>query len=163
MPVWGNSSQQAYFKIIGDNLSSSPNRNLSNGLLLFNRYKGSDNLYYAGLRVDGYAVIKKKANGTYYTMDEKPVFAGIYNHDSNPDLLPKNQWLGIRADTSNLLDGSVRIELFTDIGDTGNWTRVLDVTDNGKSFGGAVFASGHGGIRTDFMDVEFKDYMITGE
>lgn len=60
---WQDFTQQAYFKIKSDNLSTSPNRNSSNGLLFFNRYKDAFNLYYTGIRVDGHTTIKKKNEG----------------------------------------------------------------------------------------------------
>ena len=86
---WQNLSQQAYFKIKKLNLSDSENRNESNGLLLFNRYQDSNNLYYAGVRVDGHAVIKKKLNGEYFMLDYKKFFGGKkYNPKSRPSLLP---------------------------------------------------------------------------
>jgi hypothetical protein len=66
--LWQNFSQEVYYTISAINQSASTNRNASNGLFLFNRYQNGDNLYYVGLRVDGNAVIKKKYNGTYYTM-----------------------------------------------------------------------------------------------
>ena len=73
---WQNFDQEAYFRINRLNLSSSDNRNESNGILLFNRYEDGDNLYYTGLRVDGTAVIKKKYAGKYYTLSEKVFFPG---------------------------------------------------------------------------------------
>src|SRR3989338_3479902 len=55
---WQNFDQRVYFKITKLNMSESPNRNASNGFLLFNRYIDGDNLYYTGVRVDGSVVIK---------------------------------------------------------------------------------------------------------
>ena len=57
---------ESYFKIVKDNLTNSPNRNQSNGLLFMTRYTDANNLYYIGIRVDGTAIIKKKKNGIYY-------------------------------------------------------------------------------------------------
>lgn len=157
---WGNAREEAYFVIKKDNLSSSPNRNQSNGLLLFNRYQDGANLYYTGVRVDGSAVIKKKINGTYYTMAEiRGVFPGTYNSNSNPDLLPKNKWIGLRSEVLNMPDGKVEIRLYTDLGWTGKWNLVASAVDDGKSYGGAAFTEeGYGGIRTDFMDVQFENF-----
>lgn len=160
--LWKDYTQEAYFKITKDNLSVSPNRNASNGLFFFNRYADAFNLYYTGVRVDGYAVIKKKINGTYYTMAYKPFIAGgVYNRDTNPDMLPKNEWIGMRSEIRTLPDGSVSIKLYADKGKTGTWTLVAEAVDNGTSFGGAVHSlSGHVGIRTDFMDAEFDSYSV---
>ncbi len=155
---WQNFRQQVYFRIRRDNLSASPNRNASNGLLVMNRYQDENNLYYAGIRVDGAAVIKKKYRGTYYTMAYARVFPGTYNRTSNPSLLPKNLWLGLKSELRNNPDGTVRITLWVDTG-PGGWNLVFDVLDNGLAYGGpAITSSGYGGVRTDFMDVEFENY-----
>jgi len=161
---WQNFQQEAYLQIERDQLSSSPNRNASNGLLLFNRYQDSATLYYTGIRVDGYAVIKKKINGVYYTMAYNPIVTGVapYNRDANPNLLPKNIWIGLRSQVKTNSDGTVSVKLYMDRGKTGNWTLVAQATDNGKSYGGApILNAGFGGIRTDFMDVQMDDYQMT--
>ena len=156
---WQNFRQQMYFRIRRDNLSASPNRNASNGLLLMSRYLDQDNLYYAGVRVDGAAVIKKKYRGRYYTMAYARMFTGpLYDRASNPSLLPKDLWLGLRAEFMNNPGGRVRIVLYIDPG-PGGWVLVFDVLDDGRAFGGpAITTSGYGGVRTDFMDVELENY-----
>lgn len=156
---WHNAQQSAYLNIKNDNMSASPSRNGSNGLLLFNRYQSNGDLYYAGVRVDGLAVIKKKKGGTYYTMAYKKIFSGTYDKNINPNLLPHNQWVGIRSEVVNNTGGGATIRLYTDVGKTGAWKLVLSAIDDGQKYGGAAIAgSGAGGIRTDFMDVEFDDY-----
>jgi len=159
---WLNYQQQVYYLINKDNLSSSPRRNGSNGLLLFNRYQDQDNLYYTGIRVDGAVVIKKKMNGIYYTMAYVPFFSGSpYNSNTNPNLLPKNVWIGLKSIVITNPNGTVTIKLYVDKGKTGNWILAASAIDNGISYGGAVINSyGHGGIRTDFMDVEFSNYEV---
>jgi hypothetical protein len=154
---WGSFRQQVYFRINADRLSTSPNRNASNGVLLFNRYQDQDNLYYTGIRVDGYAVIKKKKGGSYYTLASSKVFPGTYDRASKPNLLPKNVWMGITSETINKPDGTVRIRFHVNPGN-GVWTLVFDKIDGGV--GGAPFTqSGYAGMRTDFMDVEFENYL----
>jgi hypothetical protein len=154
---WGNFRQQVYFRINADRLSASPNRNASNGVLLFNRYLDQDNLYYTGVRVDGAAVIKKKVGGAYHTLAYAKIFPGTYNRASKPNLLPKNVWLGITSETLNRSDGSVRIRFHVNPGN-GVWSLVFDAVDTG--IGGAPLRqSGYGGVRTDFMDVEFENYL----
>jgi hypothetical protein len=160
--LWNNFTQEGYFKIRTHNLSASPNRNQSNGLLFFNRYKDAFNLYYAGIRVDGTAVIKKKVGGVYYTMAQKAIFPGTYNVLTSPNLLPKNTWLGLKTKVQTNTNGSVSINLYLDKGWTGDWSLILSATDSGN-FGGTapITGSGYGGIRTDFMDVEFDQYRMT--
>ena len=156
-----NSSQEAYFLIKRDNLSASPYRNGSNGLLFFNRYQSSQTLYYTGVRVDGNVTIKKKKNGIYYTLATEKIFPGTYDRDTDPNLLPKNTWLGLKSTVTDLPDGRVDIQVFLDSNRTGNWQLIAEAVDDGQSYGGAVLANpGLAGIRTDFMDVEFDDYRI---
>ncbi|MEK6948118.1 MAG: hypothetical protein AABX19_02645 [Nanoarchaeota archaeon] len=154
--------QSAYFKIDEYHLSSSNHRTASNGLLFFIHYKDGDNLYYAGIRVDGYAVIKKKQDGIYYTISSKQIFDGDYDRLANPNLIPEKQWVGVKAETQTNADGSVLIKLFVDDDHSGKWDMVLAVRDDGTRYGHSpISGSGYAGIRTDFMDVEFDDFKIT--
>lgn len=158
---WKNLEQGTYFKINKDNLSVSKYRNQSNGFLFFDRYQDGNNLYYTGIRVDGFAVIKKKINGVYYTMAYERVFPGKYNRKKNPNLLPHNVWIGLRSEVKNETNGSVSIKVFLDKNRNGNWELIAEARDNGKRYGGKAFLNeGYAGIRTDFMDVEFDDYKI---
>ncbi len=158
--AWKDFYSQSYFNIIKDNLSNSPNRNDSNGLLLMLRYQDGDNLYYAGLRVDGTAIIKKKLEGKYTTLAQEKIFEGIYNRETNPNLLPKNKWIGIRSEIKNE-NNSLRIKLFSDLNESGQWQKILEVVDSKKVSGTEpIYNEGFQGIRTDFMDVEFKDFRV---
>lgn len=158
---WKNLGQEAYFKINKDNLSVSKYRNQSNGLLFFNRYQDGNNLYYTGIRVDGFAVIKKKINGIYYTMAYNRIITGKYNRSKNPNLLPKNKWMGLKSEIQNEVNGSVSIKVYWDKERNGNWELVAEAKDDSKIYGGKAFLNeGYAGIRTDFMDVEFGDYKI---
>ena len=156
---WLNLEQQSQFLITKYNLSASSNRNASNGLFFLNRYKDANNLYYAGIRVDGLATIKKKINGNYYTISQAKIFDGIYDIDKNPILLPQNKWIGLKSVAQNNPDGSVEIKLFIDRNGDNEWELALEGKDDGINYGGKPFYdSGHVGIRTDFMDVQFKNY-----
>ncbi len=159
--TWFDSTQEAYFRIDKLNNSSSPNRNASNGLLFFNRYKDGNNLYYAGIRVDGNLIVKKKINGNYYTVASKKVIPGVYNINTNPNLLPVNTWIGLKSEIFNSQDGKVTINVYTNF--SGNtWVKELSAIDDGINFGGQAFTTnGYSGVRTDFMDVSFKDYKIS--
>lgn len=159
---WTNFEQSVYYKIDRYILSASSFRQASNGLLLLNRYQDGQTLYYTGLRVDGYAVIKKKYHGTYYTMSYVPILPGAYNRDLSPNLIPINKWIGIKTIVKNLPNTNVSIKLYTDIGKTGNWKLATETTDDGKMYADTpvISTGGYAGIRTDFMDVEFSDYRI---
>ena len=155
----GNQRVEALFKIEKDNWSKSPNRNASNGLLLMSRYLDGNNLYYAGLRVDGTAIIKKKYQGSYYTIAQKEIFPGSYVEGGATNLIPHREWLGLRVENTEQQDGSVLISLFMRRNGTTSWTKILEAVDNGSSYGGqAIIEKGHAGIRTDFMDVSFESF-----
>jgi len=156
-----NVRAESLFRIVKDNFSASPNRNASNGLLLMMRYQDYKTLYYAGVRVDGTAVIKKKYQGTYYTMAQKKIFSGTYAQGSAANLLPHNEWLSLRAETSTNADGSVVVRLFMKRSNESTWTKLLESRD-ASQYGGTppITAAGYLGIRTDFMDVEFDSFRI---
>jgi hypothetical protein len=158
---WKDLREEMYFKITADNMSASPNRNESNGLLLFARYADSNNLYYAGVRVDGTAVIKKKQAGAYTTLVQVPIIQGKGKYDPvrNPNLLPKNTWVGLRLEVRDTAPGTVSLELYTDVGETGKWTLAASATDDGTK-GPPLEAEAHAGVRTDFMDVRFRNYRV---
>lgn len=158
---WQDLRQEAYYKINQYILSKAKERSASNGLLLFNRYQNGDNLYYTGIRVDGFAVIKKKIKGKYFTLAYNQIYPGKYDREKTPNLLPRGQWIGLRSEVTNGENGIVNIKLYLDKERNGSWELVAEAVDDGKKYGGTAFMeAGHGGIRTDFMDVEFDDYRI---
>jgi hypothetical protein len=152
-----------YFKIDNNNLSESQYKNESNGVLLFNRYQDGDNLYYTGIRVDGQAVIKKKIKDKYYTLAEKEIFGKSKDceRDNNPNLIPQNRWIGIRSELKDAGGNTVSIKLYIDKEEKGDWQLVLEAKDKGDKYGKSPFLEkGYAGIRTDFMDVRFRDFML---
>ena len=155
---WRLPEQRVYFRITGDNFSPSANREKSNGVLLFIRYHDADNLYYAGVRVDGSAVIKKKSAGVYTTLAETPWFPGTYNRASSPNLIPHRAWIGLRT-VMQADEETVTIQLYVDPDRSGFWILALQAEVNADTAEEAD-QTGYGGIRTDFMDVEFDDYRI---
>lgn len=158
---WQNFSQEIYFKINRDNLSQSQNRNISNGVFLISRYEDGNNLYYAGVRVDGTAVVKKKINGEYFTLDQSRIWDGeSYNRDFNPSILPKNKWIGLRSEIKDLGAGTASVKFFLDLNESGEWQLVFEAIDDGKTYGGFPVSLGAAGLRSDFMDIEFRDFKI---
>jgi len=160
---WNNSSQQVYAKIDELNLSSSPGRNASNGILFFIRYRDQHSLYYAGIRVDGKAVIKKKINGSYYTLAYEPLFEknkSSYDKYTNPNLLPVHKWIGIKSVTKTLSNGDVEIKFYIDKDLSGQWELAAKAIDDGSIGGKPIIKSGHAGVRSDFMDIKLEDYKI---
>lgn len=160
--TWSNASVVSNFYIAKDNWSDSTNQNASNGLLLMNRYAADgQTLYYAGVRVDGTAVIKKKYRGAYYTMAQKKIFPGTYAAGEDTNLLPHNEWITLKSDVVTKANGSARIDLYMKrAGDT-SWTLLVAASDDGVKYGKTpVITSGHAGIRTDFMDVKFDRFRV---
>jgi len=159
---WTNARQEMQFKIQKTILTDTPNRDGYSGVLFFSRYKDSQNLYYAGIRQDGMAVIKKKMNGTYYTMALERVWPGTYNKWTNPSLIPQKQWMRMRLVTQTETNGSVSLTLYVDKTNTGNYEQVARGIDNAGKYGGSVISgAGYAGIRTDYEDVFFNDYRLT--
>src|SRR3989344_4564697 len=159
---WEDASNKVSWRITDLNLSSSPNRDGHNGILLFSRYQDQDNLYYAGVRSDGSAIIKKKIGGTYYTLASVQGFGtkGKYDRDTTPSLLPLERWTGMKLETYNLKNGGVRLRLLLDRENDGSFVSILSADDTGLN-GNAFTEAGYSGIRTDFMDVEFDNYRLT--
>lgn len=159
-----NVAAQAYFSIRRHILSESANRNESNGVFLMTRYRDGDNLYYAGLRVDGYAVVKKKLGGAYHTLATAPVFSyARYDRAAMPNLLPENVPLGVRAEVFDAGEGRVQINVLIDIGKNGTWVPVIRAVDAGSgAASGTPVIAGEGlvGIRTDFMEVDIEEFSV---
>ena len=148
-----NPRQHLEFNVAGIHASGSPNRNDSNGVLLMQRYSpGGETLYYGGVRVDGQAVVKKKVGGDYSTLAIAPIFPGKYNRQNNPNLIPTGRWIALDVSTRTNADGSVTIDVSVD------GTLVLEAVDNGRIGGAPYRDPGFVGIRTDFMDVDFRNY-----
>ncbi len=160
-PKFKDFTQQFFFNIQKINLSASPNRNQSNGVLFFHRYQDGDNLYYAGIRVDGYAIVKKKRFGRYYELKSVPVYPGHYNRDTLPNLIPTNRWIGLKTVIADNANGNADITLYLNDGLLGSgWTKILQVEDTGAD-AERILTEGYAGIRTDFMDVRFDNYQAT--
>lgn len=161
--TWNNVTQDLRFSLNALHETDTPNRDDYSGILLMSRYFDGNNLYYAGIRMDGSAVIKKKQNGTYHTLASSQVFgsASLFNKQENPNLLPLKKWMRLRSKTETLESGSVRISLYLDESDRGSWKKILEVVDaTGDKDGAPLTGSSHTGIRTDYLDVSFDDYRI---
>lgn len=156
--AWRNVREGFYFRIRATDLSNSPNRAESNGILIFSRYRDSDNLYYAGVRVDGTAVVKKKSRGSYHLLGQTKILPGSYDRWSSPNLLPLDRRIGLKTRTTTQSDGSVLVEVFWNLLDGRGWVRLLEAVDTGDAGGPPLDQAGFGGIRTDFMDVEFDTF-----
>jgi hypothetical protein len=157
--TWNNPVQEVRFRIDEINMTNTPNRDGYSGILLMSNYQDGANLYYAGIRMDGKAIIKKKYKGTYYTLATKSVFPGSYNKSSNPNLIPENTWMRLKTDSKVQPNGSVQLTLSLDRGN-GTYETLLSVNDT-KAQGGGVLTGGYAGIRTDYMDATFDNYKLT--
>jgi hypothetical protein len=157
--AWGDSEATIRFNIVKTNLTNTPNRDGYSGVFLESRYIDANNVYYAGVRHDGLAILKKKIGGVYHTLTYKQAYGttGTYNRTTNPNLLPQNKWVGLKLRTTNLANGSVKLELLADNANNGKWTTLVTYVDTG--IGGATFSKpGFSGVRTDYMDVLFDNF-----
>lgn len=155
--TWTDPIQEIQFKLSGIHTTDTPNRGGFSGLLFMSRYQNSNNLYYAGIRMDGHAVIKKKKDGVYTTLAEKKVFAGTYDRATSPNLIPIDQWMKLKSTVITNSAGAAVITLALDRANSGAWEQLLSFTDSTDPLLGA----GSIGIRSDYMDVFFENYKVS--
>jgi hypothetical protein len=152
-------SQELYFTIDEDRISSSPNRNESSGIFVLSRYGNVDNFYQIGIQVNGNAVVKKKYNGLYHTLAESKILLSEYNEETKESLLPKSTKIGIKTEFE-VIEDTLLIKLYIDQGE--GWSLALETEDNGDAYG-PVLPDGRIGIKSDFMDLNFIDYLLDSE
>jgi hypothetical protein len=159
--IWhGDYTEELYFKYLRYNNMTATGKNLeaTNGISLMINYQDQDNLYYVGLRADGFSQIKKKIGGEY-SENENPVqiFPGVYKAYDN--LIPQDRWIGLRALVEHKQDkfgnDMIYLSMYVDKKGNGSWEYVTSFLDQYR-----IFKQGHTGIRTDFMDVQFKNYQV---
>jgi hypothetical protein len=68
--------------------------------------------------------------------------------------------MSVRTDVRNQSDGSVSIKLYADVDGDGSTVLVAAAVDDGSLGGAPLTAAGRAGIRTDFMDAKFDDYLL---
>lgn len=159
--MWDNIKQELHFSMLRVNAINTSDRDEFSGIFLMSRYRDSDNLYYAGIRMDGKAIIKKKYQGVYYTLAEAQLFSSDTPFDrvSNPNIIPTGTWYKMASNVITLPSGEVYISLSFAHSLSESMTTILTTTDSGLYWPPLVKA-GHAGIRTDFADVLFDDYTI---
>jgi hypothetical protein len=159
--IWsGDYTEELYFNYLKYNNVTTAHKNLgaTDGVSLMINYQDEDNLYYVGLRADGFSEIKKKIGGNY-SINENPVqvFPGVYKPYDN--LIPQDRWTGLRALVEHKQDkfgkDLIYIAMYVDKKGDGSWMYVTSFLDQDR-----IFKEGHTGIRTDFMDVQFKDFQV---
>lgn len=156
----GDADVSVKFRIDAVHMTVTPNRGEWSGVFIMNRYIDSDNLYYAGIRQDGHAVIKKKRHGVYYTLAETPLWTDgeAYDSDTNPNLIPGKKWMRMMFRTEETR-GGVALSFYIDEDGTGEWKKILTAQDNGAG-DTPITGPGHIGLRADYMDVSFDDIGI---
>ena len=173
----GNYTEQVYFKYSKYNNMTTNGKNLGadNGISLMVNYQDGDNLYYVGLRADGFAGIKKKIDGQYSELQNPvKVFPGSYKQYDN--LIPQDKWIGLRAvveeqrhndNTTTTIPAGCKDQIYIAMyidqkGDGSSWKYVTSYIDQNSiaAATSTIFKQGHTGIRTDFMDTQFKDFKV---
>ena len=160
--AWENVEQELDFSIQEIHAINTHDRDAFSGIFLMSRYINSNTLYYAGIRMDGKAVIKKKLHGVYYTLAETQLFSSTISYDriSFPNLIPTNTWFRIASNTITTPQGAVQISLSFAHSQSEPLETVLTTTDTGVNWP-PITARGHVGIRTDYADVLFDNYTIS--
>jgi hypothetical protein len=153
----GNGAASIYLKRNADNLANATNRSPYVGESILARYQSDQTYYLASIRADGYAVIKRKANGTYTTLAQAKVFSGTYDPVTNYDLIPKNTWIGLKFDVEDVA-GATKLVLSTDVGQTGSWKQVASYTDTS---GSRITAAGPVGVQSDYADASLDSFTIS--
>ncbi len=156
-----NSSASIYAKKNANNLSNISNRHAWNGISLLARRTDVNNYYYGGIRADGGVVLKKKSGGQYKTLAYAKLFGGIYDVNTNPDLIPLNQWIGVKLDVINDPSGKPKLALYTDVGQTGKWKLAISAIDDPAEFGPPLANPGLIGIQSDYADVEYDNFALS--
>jgi hypothetical protein len=159
---WKDFEQVLDFSLLDIHAINTRDRDAFSGIFLMSRYVDSNTLYYAGVRMDGNAVIKKKYQGTYYTLAETQVFSSDipYNRVTFPNLIPTHVWYRMMSRTETTDTGTVRISLFFSKDVFSLPKEVLVATDDGTYFP-PIQHQGLAGIRTDYADVQFDNYKLT--
>lgn len=161
--TWKNVAHEVRFNITRVNKTNTPNRGGWSGILLMSRYLDGNNLYYAGLRMDGSVIIKKKLKGTYYTLAQKalPYATTKYNFTTNPNLIPEQRWMRLKVETVTAPDNTVHLDVYLDENDDGVYVKILSAIDTAGVNGSQVLSNaGYMGIRTDYADVQFDDFIL---
>ncbi len=153
-----NVSAQLYVERMKDNLSNAANMHPYNGESVIARYVDDNNYYFAGIRADGYAIIKKKTNGLYQTLATKKLFAGTYS-TATPDLIPLGKWIGLKLVVADTASGP-QLNFYTDQTYSGAWQLALSITDDSSKFGAAIKSAGLAGIQSDFADVKIDNFSL---
>jgi hypothetical protein len=159
--IWsGDYTEDLYFRYSRYNNVTAADKNLeaTNGMSLMINYQDENNLYYVGLRADGLSEIKKKIGGEY-SVNENPVevFPGVYKPYDN--LIPQDRWIGLRALVEHKQDkfgkDQIYLAMYVDKNGDGSWKYVTSFLDQDR-----IFKQGHTGIRTDFIDAQFKNFQV---
>lgn len=154
-----DTTQELYFIIDEDRVSRSPNRNASSGVFIISRYTDANNFYQLGIEVSGKAVIKKKYNGLFYVLAENNVWqyeSNTYDENSRKSILPQDTRLGIKTELNETSNG-LQIKLYVDQGN--GLVLAAETTDEGSLYG-PILTKGRFGIRSDFMDISFYNYLL---
>lgn len=155
---WADADQAVHIRIMGQDLAGA-RLDEHCGVFLLARYKNKRNYYSAGLLDDGRAVIEKTRNGRSSVLATQQAFGDVLKYDpySNPNLLPKDHWVGLGVEIRNRADGSVWITLYVDHNGTGDWEKVATAIDRGER-GAILNAAGASGIRARRIVMQFKEF-----
>lgn len=155
---WSSPEQTLRFNITKTNPTNTPNRGAWSGVFLMSHYQDNDHLYYAGIRFDGSAVIKKKCRGAYHTLASAPLFT---SRQSSQNAIPTDTWHEMRSVVYTDENDAVIVELWMRAPETKQWRLIVSAADNYQLNRTPILTgSSHVGIRTDYSDVTFDRYEV---
>lgn len=151
-----NFTLSSTFQINRVSLSDSPNRTGDKGLFHMVKYNSQDDLYYCGIRLDGDAVIKRKAGSVYSTLAQIKWWPGEYDKTTHPCLIPVGVTIGLKTIVKSI-NGVTSLTFFVTEPGTTRYIPVLTVSDNYPALSGP----GKIGFRGDFLSWQLDDISIT--
>ncbi|MBU6323527.1 MAG: hypothetical protein KGI41_00690 [Patescibacteria group bacterium] len=102
-----------------------------------------------------------RLSGTVTLLRTIRPYSYLGGNSHTPDLLPHGTWITLAGETRTEPDGSVLLRL--SMKDAGGAWRTLLIARDDDFYGGTppIRTAGSYGLRTDFMDVKFRDIRIT--
>jgi len=85
----------------------------------------------------------------------------IWEGEPATESVAKLKAIGLKSLVRTEQSGEVVLDLLIDRYGSGRWELALQAIDNGLSTGPVIAKEGYAGLRTDFMDVEFRGYRLT--
>lgn len=159
-----NIMQEVHFNLRHINMAETPSRDADKGIFVYARYYDVSNHYYAGITLDGRAVIRIVTNGVMKTLASTPLYMadGGYDRDTNPNVIPGKKWIGLSTH-ADLVGGKMHLSLDVGSIDSGRWiwgAMFTSIVDSNPPV--VLRGPCYGGIRSDYFDTAWS-YIYSAE